>query len=100
MLKTHHTGLSVRSLSESVKFYKEILGFEEIFSWNPDAPYIGMLTGYPTVNLHATILRMPGADVFLELLEYGNVDQVAIDHGNANAGIAHLAFSGDNLDEL
>lgn len=82
----------MRSLQASTKFYKELLGFEEVFSWNPQAEYIGVLTGYPEVNLNATILKMPGVDVFLELLEYGNVDLRDIDHGNANPGIAHIAF--------
>lgn len=90
--KAHHTGISVRSLRESTKFYKELLGFEEIFTWNPQAEYIGVLTGYQNVDLNATILKMPGVDVFLELLEYGNVDLKDIDHGNANPGIAHIAF--------
>jgi lactoylglutathione lyase len=42
---------------------------------------------------------MPGAEVFLELLEYGNVDLKDIDHGNANPGIAHIAFFVDDVDE-
>ena len=97
--KAHHTGISVRSLEDSKKFYKELLGFEEVFSWNPQAEYIGVLTGYPEVNLNATILKMPGVDVFLELLEYGNVDVKSIDHGNANPGIAHIAFFVGDVDE-
>ena len=97
--KAHHTGISVRSLEDSKKFYKELLGFEEVFSWNPQAEYIGVLTGYPEVNLNATILKMPGVDVFLELLEYGNVDVKSIDHGNANPGIAHIACFVDDVDE-
>lgn len=96
--KAHHTGISVRSMVESTKFYKGLLGFEEVFSWNPQADYIGVLTGYPEVNLHATILKMPGVDVFLELLEYENVDTKVIDHGNANPGIAHIAFFVDDVD--
>jgi lactoylglutathione lyase len=98
ILKAHHVGISVRSLSESTKFYKELLGFEEVFSWNPKAEYIGVLTGYPEVDLNATILKLPGVDVFLEILEYGNVDLKAIDHGNANPGIAHIAFFVDDVD--
>lgn len=97
--KAHHTGISVKSLRESTKFYKEFLGFEEVFTWNPQAEYIGVLTGYQNVDLNATILKMPGVDVFLELLEYGNVDLKDIDHGNANPGIAHIAFFVDDVDE-
>lgn len=99
VLKAHHTGLSVRSLAASTHFYRDLLEFEEVFSWNPKADYIGVLTGYPDVNLNATILKMPGTEVFLELLEYGNVDLKDIDHGNANPGIAHIAFFVDDVDE-
>lgn len=99
ILVGHHTGLSVQSLERSIAFYKDILGFEEVFSWNPQADYIRTLTGYPTVDLHATILRMPNMDYFLELLEYRNVDRKEVDHGNANPGIAHVAFFVDDVDE-
>jgi catechol 2,3-dioxygenase-like lactoylglutathione lyase family enzyme len=98
ILKAHHTGLSVRSLKDSVDFYVGMLGFEHVFSWNPRAPYIGVLTGYPNVDLHSTILKMPGVDVYLELLEYENVETKEIDHGNANPGIAHIAFFVDDVD--
>lgn len=96
----HHTGLTVRSLERSVAFYRDILGFEEAFAWNPRAPYIAELVGYPTVDLHSAILRIPGSDVFLELLEYRNVKADAVDSGNANVGTAHIAFAVDDLDAL
>lgn len=96
----HHTGLTVRSLERSVAFYRDVLGFEEAFAWNPRAPYIAELVGYPTVDLHSAILRIPGSDVFLELLEYRNVEADAVDSGNANVGTAHIAFAVDDLDAL
>ncbi len=98
--KAHHTGLQVESLDRSIAFYRDILGFEEVFRWNPQAPYIGELVGYPDVDLHAAILRMPGSDTFLELLEYRNVEREAVDTGTANPGTAHVAFFVDDLDAL
>jgi catechol 2,3-dioxygenase-like lactoylglutathione lyase family enzyme len=98
--RAHHTGLTVRSLERSVAFYRDLLGFEEAFAWNPRAPYIGELVGYPSVDLHAVILRIPGSEVFLELLEYREVDADAVDAGNANPGTAHIAFAVDDLDTL
>ena len=98
--RAHHTGLTVRSLERSVAFYRDVLGFEEAFAWNPRASYVAELVGYPTVDLHSAILRIPGSDVFLELLEYRNVDAQAVDSGNANPGTAHIAFAVDDLDEL
>jgi lactoylglutathione lyase len=98
--KAHHTGLQVRSLDRSIAFYRDVLGFEQVFQWNPQAPYVGELVGYPDVDLHAAILRMPGSDTFLELLEYRSVDRQAVDTSTANPGTAHVAFFVDDLDAL
>ncbi len=98
--RAHHTGFTVRSLERSLAFYCDILGFELAFQWNPQAPYIGELVGYPAVDLHGAILRLPGTDVCLELLEYRNIAQVAVDMGNGNVGNGHIAFNVDNLLEL
>lgn len=94
----HHTGLQVQSLDRSLAFYRDLLGLELVFEWNPDAPYIGELVGYPQVDLHSAILRVPGSDWFLELLEYRNVDRHNIDTSTANPGTAHVAFLVDDLE--
>lgn len=96
----HHTGLQVDDLERSLAFYRDLLGFELVFQWNPQAPYIGELVGYPDVDLHSAILRMPNSEVFLELLEYRNVERTPVDTGTANPGTAHVAFFVDDLDEL
>lgn len=98
--RAHHTGFTVRSLERSIAFYRDILGFELAFQWNPRAAYLAELVGYPTVDLHAAILRLPGTDVCLELLEYRNIEQVEVDMGNGNVGNGHIAFNVDNLLEL
>lgn len=98
--KAHHTGLQVADLDRSVRFYRDVLGFEVAFAWNPQAEYIRELVGYPGVDIHAAILRLPGSDVFLELLEYRNVERTPVDTGTANPGTAHIAFFVDDLDAL
>ncbi|TPI44365.1 VOC family protein [Mesorhizobium sp. B3-1-6] len=95
--KAHHTGFTVRSLERSIAFYRDILGFELAFQWNPQAEYIGELVGYPSVDLHGAILRLPGTDVCLELLEYRNIEQVRVDMRNGNIGNGHIAFNVDDL---
>jgi catechol 2,3-dioxygenase-like lactoylglutathione lyase family enzyme len=96
----HHTGFTVRSLERSIAFYRDLLGFEVVFRWNPRAPYIGELVGYPDVDLHAAVLSIPGSSVFLELLEYRGIPEVAVDMSNGNIGNGHIAFKVDELDPL
>jgi lactoylglutathione lyase len=98
--RPHHTGLHVASLERSLAFYRDTLGFQVVFAWNPKAPYIGELVGYPDVDLHSAILRMPNSEVFLELLEYRNLRQPAADSRAAAPGTAHIAFFVDDLDAL
>jgi lactoylglutathione lyase len=96
--KAHHTGLQVADLDRSLAFYRDILRFEIVFAWNPQADYIRELVGYPDADIHAAILRLPGSDVFLELMEYRNVDRTPVDTRTANPGTAHIAFFVDDLD--
>jgi catechol 2,3-dioxygenase-like lactoylglutathione lyase family enzyme len=91
--KAHHTGFTVSSLDRSLAFYRDLLGFEIVFQWNPRAPYIGELLGYPEVDLHSVILRIPNSDVFLELLEYRGISGTTVDMANGNVGNAHIAFN-------
>lgn len=100
ILRPHHMGLQVADLQRSVAFYRDVLGFEVVFAWNPRAAYIAELVGYPGVDLHAAILRLPDSSVFLELLEYRNVERHPVDTGTANPGTAHIAFFVDDLDGL
>src|SRR5829696_3379959 len=98
--RPHHTGLQVQDLARSIAFYRDVLGFEEVFAWNPRAPYIRELVGYPDVDLHAAVLRPPNSEVMLELLEYRNVARTPVDTSTANPGTAHVAFFVDDLDAL
>ena len=98
--RPHHAGIQVADLERSVHFYRDILGFELVFQWNPQAQYIRTVTGYPEADIHAAILKMPGAEVFLEILEYRNVEKAPVDTRTANPGTAHLAFFTDDCDGL
>jgi catechol 2,3-dioxygenase-like lactoylglutathione lyase family enzyme len=99
ILKGHHVGLTVKSLRQSLKFYRDLLGLEVAFSWNPKAPYIKTVTGYSNAEFYIAILRVPNSEIFVEILEYRGVDQSKIDHRTGNPGIAHLAFQVDDVDE-
>jgi len=98
--RPHHTGLAVADLQRSLRFYRDILGFEVVFAWNPREDYIRTLIGYPGADVHSAILRMTGSDYFLELMEIREVERQAVDTGTANPGVAHLAFFTDDCDGL
>jgi lactoylglutathione lyase len=100
IVRGHHTGFTVRSLERSLAFYRDLLGLELVFQWNPQADYIRELVGYPEVDLHAAVLRIPGSDTFLELLEYRNIPETSVDMANGNIGNGHIAFAVDELDAL
>lgn len=100
ILRPHHMGIQVADLERSVAFYRDVLGFEVAFAWNPQAQYIRDMVGYPEVDIHAAILRLPDSSVFLELLEYRNVERHPVDTRTANPGTAHIAFFVDDLDVL
>jgi catechol 2,3-dioxygenase-like lactoylglutathione lyase family enzyme len=100
ILRPNHMGIQVADLDRSIEFYRDILGFELVFRWNPQAEYIRTIVGYPEADIHAAVLRMPGAEVFLEILEYRNVAKSAVDTRTANPGTAHLAFTTDDCDAL
>lgn len=95
----HHTGLSVKSLEKSLHFYHQLLKLDLMFSWNPKAPYLSKITGYENTDFHIAVLKVPGINYFIELLEYRNAEVFEIDHRNGNPGIAHLAFQVDNLQQ-
>lgn len=100
-LRPHHIGIQVADLERSVAFYRDLLGFEVVFQWNPQAEYIRTITGYPDADIHAAVLRLPGeSGVFLEILEYRNVDKAPVDTRTANPGTAHMAFFVDDCDAL
>src|SRR5436190_4205936 len=98
--RPNHAGIQVLNLDRSLAFYRDLLGFELVFQWNPQAAYLEELVGYPGVDVHAAMLRMPGTDMFLELSEYRNVERRPLDMAGANPGVIHLGFAVNDLDGL
>jgi lactoylglutathione lyase len=94
---TIHTGLQVSDLETSRRFYRDLLGFEEVATRVAGDPYLAELVGYPGVELHVAFLRFPASEHVLELLEYRNVPRHPVDTGTANPGTAHLCVSVDDL---
>lgn len=95
-----HFGIQVADLDRSIGFYGGLLGLELVTRWVRDQEYIRELVGYPGVELHVAVFRLPNSDGFLEILDYRNVERTAIDPANANPGTAHMCFYVTDLDAL
>jgi lactoylglutathione lyase len=95
-----HFGIQVADLERSVAFYGDLVGLELVAQWVRDEPYIQELVGYPGVELHVAVLRIPNSSSFLEILEYRNVKGCAVDPSTANPGTAHLCFYVDDLESM
>src|SRR6476646_10135023 len=95
-----HFGIQVADLERSVAFYRDLLGLELVTRWVRDQEYIQELVGYPGVELHVAVFRLPLSDVFLEVLEYRNVEKHAVDPSTANPGTAHFCLYVDDLDQF
>jgi lactoylglutathione lyase len=97
---TSHFGIQVENLDRSVAFYRDLLGLTLVTTWVRDEPWIREIVGYPEAIINVAILQLPGSDMFLEVLEYQNVERTPIDTSNANPGTAHLAFYADDVQAL
>jgi lactoylglutathione lyase len=94
-----HVGLHVSDLERSLHFYRDLLGFEVVMQWNPSEPYIGTLVGYPQPDLHAAVLRPPGADFLVELVELRGLQLAPVAASEAPPGTTHVGFIVANLDD-
>lgn len=100
ILGAWHTGFQVADLDRSLTFYRDLLGFEEIWKRVVTDEYIGRLVGYPGLELRQAMLRIPGTAHQLELLDYRNVEREPIDPRTANPGTAHICLIVEDLSEL
>ena len=87
-----HTGFQVADLERALSFYRDLLGLEEVWRRVVTDAYIGTLVGYPGVELHQALLRIPGTGHCLELLDYRNVERAPVDTRTANPGTAHICL--------
>jgi catechol 2,3-dioxygenase-like lactoylglutathione lyase family enzyme len=88
-----HTGITVRDLDRSVRFYHDLLGLEIATEPSPwfDGPELGCGVGVPGAALRQVCLRL--GDTMLELLEYRSpaspTERPLLSHC---VGASHVAF--------
>ena len=81
----HHVAITIRDLDASVAWYREVLGFEELFREE-------------ATDRRACVMRFPNGSYGVGLVEYPTVPFEAFDP--RHSGLDHLAFTLGSLDEL
>ena len=68
-----HTGFTVSSLDDSLKFWVDVLGFKHLYTWTFErGPFIEQLVGVPGASMRLAMVEGPGH--MIELLEYTSPD--------------------------
>jgi catechol 2,3-dioxygenase-like lactoylglutathione lyase family enzyme len=95
-----HTGFTVSSLDDSLKFWVDVLGFKHLYTWTFDrGPFIEQLVGVPGAGMRLAMVEGPGH--MIELLEYTSPDDRQIfKPRSSDVGSVHLAFYVVNIDAL
>ena len=95
-----HIGIQVRDVERSAQFYEQHLGFERVDRWSLAHEYVQRVVGYPGTTLEIVLLTIPGSDVFLEILEYRDVERTPVDPATANPGTGHFCLFVEGLEAL
>lgn len=98
IINAHHTSFSVIDMRETLAFYCDLLGFE-IVNERPAVTeaYFREIVGFPDAVVYAVLLRIPGSDHLLELLEYKHPRGIPQDLRPNNPGSSHIAYIVDDL---
>lgn len=84
----HHTAISTGDLQRSLRFYRDLLGFQEVFSssWDVGAEIADRIVGLKDSSAHLVMLKLGNA--CLELFQYasprpkpGEPTRPVCDHG-------------------
>jgi catechol 2,3-dioxygenase-like lactoylglutathione lyase family enzyme len=89
---SHHTAFQVADLARSLAFYRDLFGFEVVWERVNREEYVRRIVGYPDAELHQALLRLPGSDHCLELVDYRGVERTPVDTSPPNPGTAHLCL--------
>lgn len=93
----HHTAFHVADLDRSIAFYCDRFDFEIVWKRLNGEEYVRRIVGYPKANLNQAMLRIPGGEHHLELIEYQGVDRTPVDMSPPNPGTAHICLLVNDL---
>ena len=88
-----HAGITVSDLGRSLAFYRDELGLELLWRRVYEEPEIREIVGVAeATSFDIAMLRVPGSDLEIELLEYRGCEQEAAPTEPSTPGTGHLCL--------
>jgi lactoylglutathione lyase len=96
-----HAGITVSNLDRSLEFYVGTLGLELLWRRLYEEREIARIVGIPEATaFDIAMLRVPGGDLEVELLEYKGVKRKDASSRPCDYGAGHFAFFVEDIDGL
>lgn len=96
-----HAGITVSDLDRSLEFYCDTLGMELLWRRLYDEPEIAQIVGVPeATGFDIAMLRIPGGDLEVELLEYKGCERRSAAARPCDYGSGHFALFVHDIDGL
>jgi glyoxylase I family protein len=97
----HHTGIGVRDMEVSLRFYRDLLGLEVTADMEVEGPIVDDITGLKGAKVRIVHLKC-GDGLELELFHYTKPSSSKFpkDFKQCDGGVIHIALLVDNLMEL
>jgi len=95
-----HVGLSVRDMDESLRFYRDALGFELESLGERPGEAVAPVIGLQPERLIVAWLRVPGSDAKIEIFEYQGIERFCAAARPCDIGYGHFCVFVDDLDAV
>ena len=96
-----HAGITVSDLDRSLHFYRDLLGLELLWRRLYEEREIMTIVGVPEATaIEVAMLRVPGSDVDVELLQYHGCDSPSGSSPPSHHGTGHFCVFVTGIDAL
>lgn len=95
-----HSGITVKNLNESLKFYVDLLGLELLSTQTVTADYVFNIVEIPGLEkVEIAFLKIPGGNE-IEILEYCGVKTYSGNSRSCDYGTGHICLQVDDLESM
>jgi len=96
---TEHFSFTVSSLEETLHFFCDLLGLKATPITDVENEDVRKIIGMPGASLRISLVEIPDTKK-IELIEYVKPKGKSIDLNTSNPGVAHIAFSVSNIEQM